>query len=382
MGAEMSNEPLESAFPVRLKIDRYFGRQILFMGGMFSGLFLPAAISSLRSSDWHGLLFPLIPLGAFILARLSQRFLEGSKIVLFEDRMELPFINEKQKSLTWSDVSRIRWSIGDSASIQFIPSSDSSKTTIHASLIGLSSKDCLTFLRYLRERGSKIEQDGWPRFCRRYAVRCAESLQNAENEKNNETRVHFSAITDSPVLKWYLKIYKRWPFLSGLLFWAIFLLLIPAFLSRKVWWALSFLMAVSTVLNSMPPLGGFDNNITKIALGFCGSLFLIGIFAPKETGGAMNKADTVRGGWIWVGSGFIFLPFLMVIAGKGWIRHDIPLYGIVIYLFSFLTYAVIHEHKKGKPERQLREEREQAAVRRWEVFQETGRLPEANLREG
>jgi hypothetical protein len=141
-------------------------------------------------------------------------------------------------------------------------------------------------------------------------------------------------------------------------------------------------MAVSTVLNSMPPLGGFDNNITKIALGFCGSLFLIGIFAPKETGGAMNKADTVRGGWIWVGSGFIFLPFLMVIAGKGWIRHDIPLYGIVIYLFSFLTYAVIHENKKGKPERQLREEREQAAVRRWEVFQETGRLPEANLREG
>ena len=355
---------------VRLKNTESLHRLALFILGMYSSVFVPPGVVAMLRGEWAGLLCVTSLAAIVALIRLVGRIEPEDHVILYPDRMEWPGYGTRKIVYRWSEVQGIRWPSGREShpSIKIMVPRDEQRDLPSVRLQALSWADRVTLIRYLRERGAEVEQEGWPRFCHRCAVAWVERSQRAQGER---------AI---PAL--FSSMFERPSFLAGMLFplvWLALLVCAPRFVARKVWWTLSALIAVSSVINIRLVWGHWSSPFTEICLGFAGVLFLLGLPARSDPGRPKRRDGNSWAPASSLAMALIGMPLMLnAVAINGIPKQFL---GWVFFGGLFLVFLpiLVDRLRQQRRERQRAPELEADALRRWAVYESTGRLPEGEL---
>ena len=365
---------------VHLKDTRAYPAQFLFLAGFASLVLVPIGAAFVTQGDWGGLVFLAIPAALVVVGKWMARIIpeDDDYVVLYPDRMEFPDCRARKSVRYWSDVEGIRWPAhhADDPVVRITVSrgEEGMPPWTLVSLKCVSPADRVKLIRYLRDRGAEMEQERWPEFCCRFAVPLVEECQH--EERVPEAGEEVEAPASSPgVILWRLGSGR--PFLRGLLG----PLLIVLVVSRKAWWMVSVIVAVSSVINIRLVWGHWASPFTEACLGFAGATFLAGWLSLPDDGRSAKRDSELWGGSFLLATGLIGMPLLTNGIALGWIPAELRewvLWGGVLLL---PLPIVIHIYRRDRRERRRRPAKEADALRRWAVYESTGRLPESELRE-
>jgi hypothetical protein len=149
--------------------------------------------------------------------------------------------------------------------------------------------------------------------------------------------------------------------------------------SRKSWWIFAGVLGVSATIN-LPLIFGWNWKVVAVMLALMAGPLFLSLFAPPDDDSpnmSVNPADHVPGG-IAILLGLCFgLPFLLAATINDWISATVGRY--VMYcgmgLFPMLLLLLVCRQKRILDED--KEERMSRAMKRWEVYENTGSLPKA-----
>jgi hypothetical protein len=368
----------EAEYPITIKAEQRAVAEIQFYGGFITIIMATPAVNSLFQGDWHGILFIIAPVCIFYtLHRLMQYMLSKECIILHQDHVELPCNQKSQRQFYWSEVKCIQWPKGHSENPVriYLSSSKNLFSAIPISLSCLSNENRLTIIRYLREYSSNTTQAEWSQFCCQYAVPLIEYQQKrgvAEKTANEEnTPLFWSTL----IYKKYLLFINKQPFLGGMLFPLLFIIILQMHCSRKMWWMMSILIAFSACINFRLLFGHWDNLCTRITLGACGFIFITGFFAPATVSFSHRRAINISNGWTWLSIALIGIPFLFTISTLGWIPRYIPSFIMLAYLLLLFALLFYHIQKDTK---KTQNAFDSETLQRWDIFENTGHLPDAS----
>ncbi len=364
---------------VHLKNTQAWGRQFAAMAGFGCLVMVPISASIIAQGDWGGLLLLAIPAAILAVGKWADRIEPEDHAVLYPDRMEFPGHGTHKTVFYWSEVTGIRWPTlreeDPDVMIKVPREEEKVLPWIRVGLRHVSPADRLKLIRHLREKGAQVEQERWPRFCHRCAVPLVEALQRLEGAaasggEPDTPDSSLGALSQGP---W--RLVKRHPFLAGLLS--------PLFLvwmvSRSTWWTLSALVALSALVNIRLIWGRWVSPFTEACLGFAGVLFLFGLVTPKNFALLRGRACPPRVAVCSLGVLLFGLPLMVNALALGWIPGQLGKWLGYLGLFLVALPIIIEIQKQKRRERQRAPELEADALRRWAVYESTGRLPESEL---
>ncbi len=359
-----SSEP-ENVVP--LPDAQAWDRLILFYLGFFSSIVAPISVAEMLHGDWDAFLGLAFLAAMAAVVKWVGRFTPEDHVILYPDRMEWPGYGTRKTVCHWSDVRGIRWPSGRERHpyVKIVVPRDEEREPPSVSLQALSWADRVTLIRYLRERGASLEQEGWPRFCHSCAVPWVERSQRAQGEQ--------------PLLAWFSSLFERPSFLAGVLWWFALLVCAPLVVARKVWWTLSAMIAVSSVINIRLVWGHWASPFTEICLGFAGVLFLLGLPAPGNPGRPKRRDGSSWAAACSLAMALIGMPLMLNAAAIAAIPKQFLPCVFLGGLFLVFLPILFQKYRQERRERQRAPELEADALRRWAVCESTGRLPESEL---
>jgi hypothetical protein len=144
-----------------------------------------------------------------------------------------------------------------------------------------------------------------------------------------------------------------------------------------VWWTLSAHLAISALVNIRLVWGHWASPFTETILGVSAAALALGCLAPSRTFLSGDEASNIKGVHFWLALGVIITPLVGNAAVKGWVPIGIGKYLVMSGYFILHAPILIHRWKQIRREKRDRPRLEADAVRRWAVYEATGRLPEA-----
>ena len=362
---------------VHLKNTQRWSLQFGVLAGFCCLVIVPISAGIVAQGDWAGLLLLAVPAAIVAVGKWLDRTTPEDHAALYPDRMELPGHGTRKTVFYWSEVTGIRWPTlreeDPGVMIKVPRDEEKGLPWIGVGLKPLSPADRLKLIRYLREKGAQVEQERWPRFCHRGAVPLVEAFERLESAAAS------GGEPDPPGARlpgpW--RLVERHPFLAGLL--------CPLFLvwlvSRNTWWTLSATVALSALVNIRLIWGRWVSPFTEICLGFAGVLFLFGLVTPKSAVLRMGRYCPPRTAVYSLGVLLFGIPLMGNALILGWIPLKPAKWLAYVGLFLVLLPIFLEIRRQTRRERQRAPELEADALRRWEVYESTGRLPESELAE-
>lgn len=363
---------------VHLKNSQGCDTQFFVLSGFFSLLFVPIAIVGVARGEWGHLGTLAIPAASAALGALARRMSPADYAVLYPDRIELPCHSARERVVAWSEVTEIRWPAvhrrNDCIKLVIPRRNGRIFPRTLVQLSAFSPADRLTFIRYLRLAGAEVEQTGWPAFCGKVAVPLVETCQRDADDA--EKGVDKLSSRPEEVLE---RLFEQPPLLIGLLApWGVLRMILQS-VSRKMWWLLAAILAISAVINIRLVWGFWAAPFSQFILGVAGAMFLLGVFAPPERCEDKSRGIDLPGVPFWFAVALIGGPFVMNAAVLRWIPAVFAQCSVLAALFCLMAPCYIGGWKAKRREKQTRPAREADALRRWEVYERTGQLPSSEL---
>jgi hypothetical protein len=353
---------------VHLKNAQAQARQLAAMAGLSALLVVPIGATFVAQGNWVGLFFLAIPAVAVAVGKWFARITPEDYAVLYGDRMELPGYGKKKTVFHWSDVRRIRWPTRrdlDAPIRVMVPrGKERIAPWIPLELNNVSAADRVRLIRYLRERGAEVEQEGWPKFCYRHAIPLVEACQRAEAALGAEGAPETCPSLPGTYGPWLSRLVRRHPFLAGMLgpLWILSLV------SRKMWWTTSAMIGLSAVINIGLVWGRWAFRLTGICLGFAAAMFLAGFLAPRETDRSKNADEQFPSAPYWLALVVIGMPLLANAGALGWVPPQLAEYGVMGGILILFAPGFIYLRKRSQRDRQRGPALEADALRRWAVY--------------
>jgi hypothetical protein len=337
--------------------------------------------SALFRGGWEVLSIAVLPIGVLAAAEWLRRVTPEDRLILYSDRMELLDLGSRRSEFKWSDVVAIHWpkqrDVKIPIRIEVAPNESETARSIRVSLQEISRDDRLALIRYLRTAASQAKHECWSKFCYMAAVPLAEACQAAEPETGDEKPPDGDRSLPSTFMRRYGKLCKRHPFLAGL----AVPLCVPLFLSRRIWWTLSVYLAISALINIRLVWGFWASPFTEMILGVSAASFVMGCLSPSRAMITGTRQDEVSGSHLWLALGLVFVPLLANAAVKGWIPIQMGQYIVLVGYCVLHAPIVIHLWRRKARERRDGPRLEADALRRWEIYESTGHLPDAEPRD-
>ena len=368
--------------PVYLKDTSNQSGQMAALAGFCSLFCVPFGIYTIVQGDWRGLLGLAVPAIMVAAGKWIASTIPENYVALHGDRIEFPDRKNSVLPLLWSEVKKICWMVEDDnrSSIRFhVPASEQRLMgQVNIQLDNVSPENRLILIRYVREVGSSVEQEGWPSFCRKRAVRLAEYCQSKKvggaPDADDGSR--------SPIPGYVGRLTKQHPFLAG----AVILPVTAAFmflrlLSRRTWWLFAGLISVSAIINIRLIWGAWVAPFTKICLGMAIVFFAIGLIAPASVPASRKTRVSDLTFYSVLVLFVIGFPLFGNAAVLGWLPRPVARVGGYAFLVLFCGLPVLMSLTAARREAKERSALESDALRRWEVYEETGVLPESDLDE-
>jgi hypothetical protein len=139
------------------------------------------------------------------------------------------------------------------------------------------------------------------------------------------------------------------------------------------------MVALSSLVNIRLVWGRWVSPFTEMCLGFAGVLFLFGLAAPKNVVLRMGRGCPTRTAACSLAVLLFGLPLMGNALVRGWIPLKPGKWLAYVGLFLVLLPIIIEIQRQTRRERQRAPELEADALRRWAVYESTGRLPESEL---
>ncbi|HUT92537.1 MAG TPA: hypothetical protein VMY37_23795 [Thermoguttaceae bacterium] len=368
---------------VRLRNTQAWDKQFLLLAGFTSLVFVPITVDSIIRRDWGGVLLLAIPAGVAAVGKWVRRVTPEDYLVLHPDRMEISGCGAGRTVVSWSEVKGIRWPTGQDGDTPIkigVPrTKDRVVPWIAVRLTAVSPADRVKLIRYLSVYGADVEQEGWPQFCRTQAVPLVEACQRAEAPSAADGPTHAFPSPPAAMLRLFSPLIERRPFLAGVLLPLGALLSIQRLISRRTWWTVSGITAVSALVNIRLVWGRWVSPFAEFCLAVCGTMFLLGLLAPTDAGRSRNRESDVAGAGCCLAVVLIGIPLMGNAAALGWIPAQLASYCLLAGFLLLYAPALIHARKQRQHERRRRAALEADALRRWAVYEDTGRLPDAEL---
>jgi hypothetical protein len=342
-----------------------------FLGGLCAMIFFPVGIGALLQGEWQGLIALGIPAGVVALGRWFARVTPEYQAILYHDRIEFP----DGDPVLWEEVEKIRWQVEEKgkSSIRFhVPACEKRPTgQVGIQLASMSRGDRLRLIQYVRKFGETLEQERWPSFCRKRAVPLAECCQTKKIGGEQGTGAEASSLT--PAFVW--RFFETHPFVAG----ATVLPATVAFmflrlLSRRAWWLLAGLISVSAFINIRLIWGAWVAPFTKICLGMAIVFFVIGLVAPASVPTSRKTRVSDLAFYSVLAFFIIGMPLFGNAAVLGWLPRPVVQVGKYVFLVLFCGLPVFLSFTTARREAKERPALESDALRRWEIYEETGRI--------
>lgn len=349
-----------------------------FLGGLCAMVFFPLGIGALLQGEWQGVIALGIPAGVVALGRWFARVTPEYQTILYPDRIEFP----DSVPVLWAEVEKIRWQVEEKgkSSIQFhVPACEKRPTgQVGIQLASMSREDRLRLIQYVRKVGETLEQERWSSFCRKRAVPLAEYCQTKKIGGEQGMDAESSSLT--PAFVW--RFLETHPFLAG----ATVLPATVAFMflrstSRQTWWLLAGLISVSAFINIRLIWGAWVAPFTKICLGMAIVFFAIGLVAPASVPASHKTRVSGLTFYSVLALFVIGFPLFGNAAVLGWLPRPAVQVGKYAFLVLFCGLPVFMSLATARREAKQRPALESDALHRWEVYEETGVLPESDLNE-
>lgn len=359
---------------IPLKDIRHGLEVLVAMAGLGTLILLVPAVAGLARGDWTALFWIALPAGIVAAVRAYDRFAPEVYVVLFADRMEFPRWRGKPRLVRWSDVEAVRWpgtrAIERWIEIAVPKSTDWPLAKAPLDLQNLSVEDRLLLIRYLRLHAAEVCEEGWPQFCWKGAVPLVAALREWETD---------GGASERPLVGEFL---NRHPFVLGL----ICPLIMPRFVlrvvlrevSRETWWTTAGLIALSVVVNIRLVWGRWVSPFSEVLMGTAAAMALAGLFAPADR---KRQPDEIS--WFSAVASLtavlVGFPLLLNAVALGWVKIPKPLLQwLLIAVYAFLFGPVfVFATRRHRREKQQAPVLEADALRRWDVYMETGELPPA-----
>ena len=343
-------------------------------GAGFMTLFLfPMGITALLHGMWVGLIAFGIPVGMIALGRWAGHM--KSDYHVYRDRIEFPNRENSMPPLLWSDVQKICWEGKEegTAAIRFhVPRCEKRPMGQgQLSFDDLSRKDRLRLIQHVRELGKTLEQEGWPRFCRKCAVPLVEYFQGKPDAGMSPSLPSFVG-----------RFAKQHPFLADAAVLPIAAMLLSVRqVSRPTWWLLAGLVFASAFINIRLIWGAWFAPFTMICVGIAIAMFAIGLIAPRNVATSRNTRVSDAVFYLVLALFIIGLPLFGNAAVLGWLPRPVAKAGGYVFLAMLYCVPAIMGLATNQRENRQRPALEADALRRWEIYEETGILPESDLDE-
>ena len=350
------------------------------MAGFCSLLVIPIGILVLMHGDWRGLFWFAIPASLVAFGKWVDREESDHYVALYLDRIEFPDRKNTVLPLLWSEVQKIRWWVEDDdrSSLRFhVPVCENHPFgRVDIQLDDVSPEDRLKLIQYVREVGKAIEQERWPEFCRKRAVPLAEHCQRTRTYADTREQGELN----SRVFESVNRFSRQRPFLAGAMVLPITaILMLLRQVSRRTWWLVAGLIAVSAFINIRLIWGAWVAPFTNIFLGTAIAMFAIGTLAPgKIPGSPSTKVSGLLVHTV-LALFLIGLPLFENAAILGWLPPPVVDASRLIFGLSFPVVLVMALLIKARRDEKGRPALESDALRRWEVFEQTGILPDSSV---
>ena len=374
---------------ISLTDTQYCSNGFKLYAGVFAFLVLSLSAGLvIQEGDWRGMVLLCIPVAIWILAKSTERTTPKIYMTLYPERVECC---GGEQDFKWSEVEGIHWPRWQDDKhrirIRVAPGETHTSHEVQISLRSLSARDQMALVQYLRRLGARLEQKNWPEFCRNRAIPLVERSQQKDISNRNgspEATTRFN--------EWLSRHSERHPFLSGFLVLPV-VMIVFAFapvlcppsiviltifyrreISRKIWWMLSTVTCITTVTNTRLVWGQWISPFAEVGLGIAGLLFILGWFAADApVSGRRTLECTLLYCYTVAAIGF---PLALNAIALGWATQLMAPSGVLAVLILLLVPLFIRERKL----RHLIPALEADSLHRWEVYEETGELPEAAVR--
>jgi hypothetical protein len=376
-----NNETNASSPGIRLKQTQRWDKEFAGLAGLLLLVFLPVIGGGMVLGEWGVLFLAALPAAVVAVGRCFQYCTSEDYVVLFADRMEFPRRHGEPRVIAWSHVRSLRWrQRRDSDSEIVISVTASSDWPLAIATIGLryvSPTDRVTLIRYLRLGGQELEQQGWRGFCRKQAVPLVETLQRSRDGKVRA--VPETAIASR--LEEWSRCFDKYPFVGGVILPVVALTLFPRFVSRKMWWSLAAIVAISGVVNIRVVWGHWASPFTEIVLGTAVVSFCLGLVARVERDPERHaEVIPARVVILSLAVTLIGCPLLLNAKVLGWVRipRGLDSWLPAAFLLTLWFPVLFHVVRRHHHEKQESSALEAEALRRWDIYMETGELPDVS----
>lgn len=339
--------------------------EVASMVALVSWIFGSVAIFK---GEYLGFLAPLVSAFVWWLAKLTECFDREDFAVLYTDRFEDPALGKTQKTIHWNQVTSLRWtgsSDGDARLMVYTKEIKTPMVFFVMNLEHLTVEDRLTFMKYIRQAAVDIPQERWSRFCRCVAVPLLKKLERIKEKPAQENQ---------PPPTFRERLYansttfpESHPFLAGLLMPITLVLYITPLLSKKVFWTMAAMLAISALVNIRLVWGQWFEPFTTVVLGTAAASFVFGLLSMPRKPQDEDTQESLSTTLVLMYSSYFFIgfPLAMNALEKGWIPRNfaMPILWLILALFSVPIVMILWgEIRKDK--RSI-EELEEEAVDYW-----------------
>ncbi len=286
MSTECNPSDVRAKLPeLTIHASNHTAGQLWCVIGMTSLVLVPLSTGFFLAGDViPGLSLTAVLIAAGLFAAWCNRVTPPVFAKLTNQRLTITECGNSETVIEWENIVEIRWPSGSGEHLRIrVRHQDREQTDLQTTFIDVENaraSERATFIAYLRSACAHAKQEGWPRFCVRYAER----LLERPDEPNSDSGLRDNQQeTSRPVIASLLARSLRWanrhPFVAGLLAPVLLLAVFITEVSRELYWMTSLIVVVSTWINVRLFWGQWLAPFTSTCFVFAVVLFLMGCLA-------------------------------------------------------------------------------------------------------